>query len=309
MAFPPGLTRSFIGFAPNFKTEEEKRSKMSKRNQTSGELMPSSGSSRERMLLRKIADNYYGVYLVRVIEGITHNLSGPLQVLYIRSEQLEQSLEQLRGLVQSEGLAELETLADRMQEKVKSISSSLDNLNHQLRHLANPLIGEKCSDVGDVKINEVIEDCLFLLNANMFFKHNVKKTLSLDDGLPILKGRKTDFCIIILNLAQNALEAMTASQDKHLAIETSSQQDKVIIRIHDTGCGIPEQDREHIYDIFFTTKKGSGNDGKLDEHAGLGLALVSLVLEDYNGTIACESVPGKTTFTIQIPSLVNSSDE
>ena len=180
-------------------------------------------------------------------------------------------------------------------------------MNGQLRHLTGSLIVETRSEIGDVSINQVIEDCLFLLNADMFFKHSVKKTLRLNDALPVLKGRRTDFCIIILNLAQNALEAMIASQDKHLAIETSSQQDKVIIRIHDTGCGIPEQDREHIYDIFFTTKKGSGNDGKLDEHAGLGLALVSLLLEDYNGTIACESVPGKTTFTIQIPSLVNSS--
>jgi len=295
-------------FTPNLKTNVEKRSKMSNRDQTSTKLMRAPVSSRERILLRKLADNYYGVYLVRVIEGITHNLSGPLQVLYIRSEQLEQSLEELRSSVQSEGLTELERLADRMQEKVRSISSSLDNLNHQLRYLASPLVGEKCSDIGDVKINEVIEDCLFLLNANMFFKHNVKKTLSLDDGLPMLKGRRTDFCIIILNLVQNALEAMTAAKDKHLAIETCSQNDKVVIRIHDTGCGIPEQDREHIYDVFFTTKKGSGNDGKLDEHAGLGLALVSLLLEDYNGTIECESVPRKTTFTIQIPSLVNSSD-
>jgi signal transduction histidine kinase len=195
-----------------------------------------------------------------------------------------------------------------MEEKIKSMSESLDELNDQMRHLTSPLIIEKRSEIGDVKINQVIEDCIFLLNADMFFKHNVKKTFSLDDGLPTLKGRRTDFCIIILNLVQNALEAMVDAQDKHFAIETSGQQDMVIIRVQDTGCGIPQQDREHIYDPFFTTKKGTEHDGELDEHAGLGLSLVSLLLEDYNGTIACESVPGKTTFTIQIPCLVDSSD-
>jgi hypothetical protein len=56
---------------------------MSNHKEIAGELKDPSVSSRERMLLRKLLDDYYGVFLVRVIEGVTHNLSGPLQVLYI----------------------------------------------------------------------------------------------------------------------------------------------------------------------------------------------------------------------------------
>jgi signal transduction histidine kinase len=276
---------------------------MGNRRESSGELISPSASSREQILLRRLADNYYGVCLVRVIEGIVHNLNGPLQILYIRSEQLEQNLKQLRGAVQSEALTELEGLPGPMGERIKSISRSLDDLNAQLRHLTNDLIVERRSEVRDVRINQVIEDCIFLLNADMFFKHNVKKAFKLNDALPVLKGRKTDFRIIVLNLVHNALEAMVDAQDKHLTVETSSQEDKVIIKVRDTGCGIPEQDREHIYKPFFTTKKGTGYEAKLDEYAGLGLSFVSLLLGDYNGSISCESVPGKTTFTIEIPCL------
>ncbi|MCK4488098.1 MAG: hypothetical protein KAU38_15240, partial [Desulfobacterales bacterium] len=136
---------------------------MDNRGETSGEFMYEPASSRERTLLRKIADNYYSVCLVRVIEGIIHNLNGPLQILYIRSEQLEQSVDQLRGALQSEALTEVVGLADRMEERVKSISGSLDDLNAQLGHLTSDLVVERCSDIGDVKINQVIEDCLFLL--------------------------------------------------------------------------------------------------------------------------------------------------
>ena len=276
---------------------------MENRGESYGGLISPSASSREQILLRRLADNYYGVCLVRVIEGIVHNLNGPLQILYIRSEQLEQNLEQLRGAMQSEALTELEGLAGPMGERIKSISRSLDDLNAQLRHLTSDLIVERRSEVGDVRINQVTEDCIFLLNADMFFKHHVKKAFKLDDALPVLKGRKTDFRIIILNLVQNALEAMVDVQDKHLTVETSSQEDKVILKVQDTGCGIPEQDREHIYKPFFTTKKGTGYEAKPDEYAGLGLSFVSLLLEDYNGSISCESVPGKTTFTIEIPCL------
>ena len=258
-------------------------------------------SSRERMLLRKIAENYYGVYLARVIQGIVHNLNGPLQILYIRSEQLEQSLEQLRSAIKLEAIAELEGLPGPMEERIKSIAKTLDALNVQLGNLTSDLIIERYSTAGVVKINKVIEDCIFLLNADMFFKHRINKVFNLDDALPVIKGRRTDFCIIILNLVQNALEAMVDAQDKHLVVETSTKEDKVIITVQDTGCGISEKDLEHIYETFFTTKKGSGHEAKLDEHIGLGLSLVSLLLEDYNGTIKCESIPGKTTFNIEIP--------
>jgi signal transduction histidine kinase len=283
------------------KKKRKKRLTMSNRREVSEESVCRLGSSRERMLLRKLAENYYGACLVQVIEGIVHNLNAPLQILYIRSEQLEQSLEQLKVAVQSKALTEVEGLANRMEERIISISRSLEDLNNQLGHLTSDSIVERYSEIGNIKINKVIEDCLFLLNANMFFKHNVKKTFKLDDDLPVLRGRKTDFSIIILNLIQNALEAMVDAQDKHLTVEASCQEGKVIIRIQDTGCGIPEQDREHIHEAFFTTKKGPGREPKLDEHAGLGLSLVSLLLEDYNGTIECESIPGRTTFIVQIP--------
>jgi two-component system NtrC family sensor kinase len=263
------------------KKKKEKRVRMGNPAESSGESTYEPASSRERTLLRKVADNYYGICVVRLIEGIVHNLNGPLQILYIRSEQLEQSLDQLRGALQSEALTEVDGLAGRMEERVKSISGSLDDLNGQLGHLTSDLVVERCSEIGDVKINQVIQDCLFLLNA--------------------LKGRKMDFCVIVLNLIQNALEAMVDTQDKDLTVETFSQGDEVIIRVQDTGCGIPEGNRQHIYKVFFTTKKGTAYEAKCDEHAGLGLSLVSLLLEDYSGTIACESIPGKTTFTVQLP--------
>lgn len=271
---------------------------MSNYEETSGGSISRSLSSRERLLLRRLAENYYGLFLVKVIEGIIHNLNGPMQILYIRSEQLEQGLKQLGGALGSEDITEAETLTDRMEEKIKSISKSLDDLNAQFIRLRNDLSTERHSETGDVKINQVIEDSLLLLNADMFFKHSVKKTFSLADGLPVLNGRKTDFSIIILSLIQNAVEAMADAEVKNLSVETSSRDGNVIVKIEDTGCGISEQDVERIYDVFFTTKKGQGNENR----QGIGLSLVALLLEDYNGSIKCKTVPGKTSFVIEIPS-------
>jgi two-component system NtrC family sensor kinase len=281
---------------------------MDNQKETSGGWAPPTASSRERIFLRKLADHYYGLYLLGVIQGIVHNLNGPLQILYIRTEQLERSLQRLKDLAQSQQLAEVDKIASGIEGKIKSSMQSLDDLNAQLRHLTSDLIFERRCEIEDVNINQVIEECLFLLNANMFFKHTVNKTIRTQDPLPVLKGRKRDFCVIVLNLLQNALEAMAGAQKKHLTIETFSQGNQVIIRIQDTGCGILEEDCAHIYKACFTTKNRIENKDRADKHPGLGLSLVSLLLEDYNGFIECESVSGETTFTVQIPCVVNTSD-
>jgi signal transduction histidine kinase len=267
----------------------------------SGGWMPSATSSTERALLRKMMDYYYGLYLLEVIQGVVHNLNGPLQIVYIRTEQLQQNLQKLIGAAQSQGSSELEDLLSDMEEKIQSSLSGLDDLNSQLRHLNSDLMAEGCSAFGDVNLNQVIEECLFLLNANMFFKHSVNKTLKLEDNIPILKGRKTDFSIVMLCLLQNAVEALADAEEKRIVIETLRRKDAVAIRVQDSGRGISEQDREYIYDLCYTTKNCTENKSALPKHAGLGLCLVSLVLEDYQGSIACESTPGQTTFTVRIP--------
>ncbi|NVM22087.1 MAG: GHKL domain-containing protein [Desulfobacterales bacterium] len=252
------------------------------------------------MILRKLADHYCGVYLIRVLEGFIHNLNNPLQILCVRSEQLTKNIEKLREALEAEAVAEARELIEPMESKIDSFATSLEGLYSGLGSLTRCVLFKECSEIGQVKINAVVEDTLFLLNANMFFKHSVEKTLELDDNLPTLRGRHTDLCIIMLNLIQNALESMAGAEEKHLTIETSVQEANIIIKVGDTGCGIPEENRQHIFKAFFTTKRGTQYEGKLDEHLGIGLSLVSFLLEDYLGHISFESVPGNTTFTLEL---------
>ena len=86
------------------------------------------------------------------------------------------------------------------------------------------------------------------------------------------------------------------------------KENQVILRIQDSGCGIAKKNLKDIYRIFFTTKKGIGNEDGPDEHSGLGLSMASLLLKDCGGEISCESLPGKTTFTVQIPAIKNPAE-
>ncbi len=257
--------------------------------------------NREEMLIRKLADHYCGAYLIRVIEGVIHNLNGPFQILYIRSEQLEMNIKQLQEGVRVGSISEMGDLMDKMSERINSILKGLDDLNNQHIHLTSGMIVERRSTLQPIKINDLIKDTLFLLNANMVFKHKVDKVYRFDENLPTVVGRYSEFGAMILSIVQNALEALADTEEKRLEIETSHNERMVTIKISDTGCGIPEKDRKHIFSPFFTTKKDSDYEGKLDENIGLGLSFVDLLIKDYGGAVTYESAPGATTFILNVP--------
>jgi C4-dicarboxylate-specific signal transduction histidine kinase len=287
---------------------QEWRTAMDDTGKSSGQSDLSAEPSMEELLLRKLGNHYYGAFLLQVLDGIIHNLNGPLQSLYIRAEQVQQNLTKLQHSLALGELGKADELASSMTERMKGILKNLDELNGQLRGLASDFVAERRSELGDVDLNDVIESCLLVLNGNMFFKHEVNKAFNFDDTLSPVKARGMDLSVVVLILVQNALEAMADSEEKHLLIETAMEDNQVVLRIQDSGCGIPKKNLKEIYNVFFSTKKGTGSDDEPDKHSGIGLSMVSLLLKDCGGDISCESAPGKTTFTIQIPAITNSAE-
>ncbi|HEX8960110.1 MAG TPA: ATP-binding protein [Geobacteraceae bacterium] len=95
----------------------------------------------------------------------------------------------------------------------------------------------------------------------------------------------------VLNLVKNALEAMP--QGGSIGIETRTEDETAIITIADSGPGIAAADLPLIFEPFFT-RKGAGT--------GLGLSITRRIVEEHQGRIEVESVPGKgTTFIIRLP--------
>jgi signal transduction histidine kinase len=93
------------------------------------------------------------------------------------------------------------------------------------------------------------------------------------------------------NFLKNAIEAMPEGGE--FSIETRLESNQIVLRISDTGQGIPPSDLQHIYVLFFTTKKGG---------TGLGLPLAQEIIKQHQGTIRCDSVLGQgTQFTITFP--------
>jgi signal transduction histidine kinase len=123
---------------------------------------------------------------------------------------------------------------------------------------------------------------LEIFNANLDFKHNVKKNLNFAENIPEFYAIYSDFSQSIMNLIQNAIDAMYKKDKKELSIETSYDGENVLIKIADSGCGISEKNYSKLFDPFYTTKPAL-EDRKKDEPTGTGLGLSSVrnLLSDY----------------------------
>jgi signal transduction histidine kinase len=98
------------------------------------------------------------------------------------------------------------------------------------------------------------------------------------------------------NLIQNAQQALTsrAGANGKITIETSVEDDWVVVRVTDNGPGVPGDVLPRIFEPFFTTKrKGEGT--------GLGLGIARQIVHKHGGAMRCESQPGRTRFEVRLP--------
>ncbi|MCW6051377.1 response regulator [Microcoleus sp. A2-C5] len=111
-------------------------------------------------------------------------------------------------------------------------------------------------------------------------------------NLPKIMCYPDDLNQVWTNLVHNALQAM--DYKGILTIETLLQEANILLKFTDNGKGIPPEIIPKIFQPFFTTKSAG-------EGSGLGLDIVRKIVDKHEGTIAVESVPGQTTFTVSLP--------
>lgn len=154
---------------------------------------------------------------------------------------------------------------------------------HQIEVLVTSIISLANNNVVKKKpadLNQIIEG-IYPAVQRVAVKRGIMTELRLADNLPMIDLNAEEIEQMVLNLAQNGIEAMQASGS--LCIGTVRKSSRVILYVQDEGHGIPPEQREEIFDPFYSTKASN---------AGLGLAISLIIAERHQGEIEVVSTVG-----------------
>ncbi len=242
-------------------------------------------------------------------QGLMHNLSSPLLVILGRAELMKEKLSDLKSQLASlSSLGEMgknldaSSILREHDQNIQDCETIIKNVM-RLNDIINNVFRKSRQDQIDmpqmVNLSELVRENLDLLDADLFFKHQISKRYDLSDNVPPIKGVHSDFSQVFLNIVQNSIDAMQESEKKNLFIKTYNDDRFVYLIVQDTGCGIPADDVDRIFEPFFTTRRSS--DDSLTSGTGIGLYMVKLLMEPYRVSINVSSKPGETIFLLKIP--------
>lgn len=218
--------------------------------------------------------------LGHIAATITHDIRNALSSLNIYLSTLQRIFEQEQGREKERGIL----------EQMQGSSNQIESVIRTATDFSRP--GEP--KLQRCNLNELVEETLGLCSTSLR-KSRVKITRNLDEGLPPCGLDGSLIRRVLVNLIMNALEAMdkTEEESKGLGITSCVKNDHVLVRVSDSGPGVPPRLRRMIFDPFFTTKEGS---------MGIGLAISFRIIQDHGGLLyVTESKWGGAEFVIEFP--------
>jgi len=189
---------------------------------------------------------------------------------------------------------------DPSREDLDQFQGYLSLMCSELERCGNIVTGllsfarEAPMEARNVDLNEALRSVITLTQHHMQLQ-DIQLTLELQPEILTIRGDINHLQQCFLNLIFNAIEAMPNGGRLVISSGLEREADRARVVIQDTGCGIPTESLDKIFDPFYTTKpEGKGT--------GLGLSIVYGIVKGHNGRIRVESEPGKgATITITFP--------
>ncbi len=223
--------------------------------------------------------------------GIAHDIHNPLTVVLLAAEMVNRSC----ARPEMDLSTRLE-LALHYVDDITKAAHAIEKLADHLRDFSRGMVQRYES----LDLHDAVSDALFIVQSKIA-KSGVQVRNRVAKGRHYILGCPNQVEQIFANLFSNASDAMRGRDVRNLTIEiepfAADGTDYWRCRVSDSGCGIPEELREQVFQSFFTTKpQGEGT--------GLGLAISRGIVNEHKGHITLSSEVGAgSTFAIDLPRL------
>jgi two-component system NtrC family sensor kinase len=226
--------------------------------------------------------------LGQLVAGIAHEINNPLAFVINNIFIVQEMLDKLAAAG-----AELPPDACAKVSKMQTRINDAQAGATRVKELVTKLRTFSRLDEGTVKtinIHESIESVLLFLRHKMEGRIEVERNYGEVEMLTCLAGELNQ---VLMNIIANAIDAIEGPG--RISLATGQQNGHFVIRVRDTGKGIPEAIRNRIFEPFFTTKP-------IGQGTGLGLAISYGIVQAHQGSMEFSSTAGEgTEFVLKIP--------
>jgi two-component system nitrogen regulation sensor histidine kinase NtrY len=214
-----------------------------------------------------------------IARRIAHEIKNPLTPISLCADRIARQLPRLP--LRPESRAILEECTQTIQGEVETVKSLVDEFSRFSRFPA--------AQMAPTNLNEIVESAMAVFAGRL---DGISTRVNLQPDLPLIMLDREQIKRVIVNLVDNAAEAMRESPVRVLRVATSqTSSDIVELSITDTGPGVSAADKEKLFLPYFSTK-GRGT--------GLGLAIVSHIVNEHRASVRLEdNRPAGARFVVE----------
>ena len=215
-----------------------------------------------------------------VARRVAHEIKNPLTPISLSADRIARQL--LRLDLEPSARAILEECTQTIQQEVQTVKSLVDEFSQFSRFpSAQPV---------PMDLNEIVESAMAVFAGRL---DGIATSLDLDRKIPQVTVDREQIKRVIVNLIDNAAEAMNESPVRNLLVTTSQVGPETVqLSVTDTGSGVSAADKEKLFLPYFSTK-GRGT--------GLGLAIVSHIVTEHHGRVRIEdNYPSGARFVVEL---------
>ncbi len=208
--------------------------------------------------------------------GIAHEINNPLAII-------EGSVDLLTKFLNH---------PEKLKSKIEAIKKSTQRISRIVVGLKKFSRSGSSVDVEPQSLVSIIKEAIILSDSKSK-RHSTSITMDAKTDAFILCN-EVEIEQVLINLINNSIDAVKNNTEKWIKISVFQDQDAVVLRVIDSGKGIPESIRTKLFEPFFTTKK-------VGQGTGLGLSISKGILDEHKATIAVLESSSNTCFEIKFP--------
>jgi signal transduction histidine kinase len=213
---------------------------------------------------------------------VSHDIRTPLAAIMTSAEILKYYRARLTEERQAEHL-------DTVQMQVRMLNNLLDNIMIIQKYTAGTLVFDPIPQ----NLEELCREAVEAVSGVVYQKTNF--SLQVDGTLPAVSYDEKLLMLALVDVLMNAVEYSAEGTPVEVTLVISG--DQALIRVKDQGIGIPADEQNRVFELFYRASNVQSYNGH-----GLGLAVAQRIIDLHQGSVSIDSAPGQgTTITIGLP--------